>query len=41
MPMTEPTATIEILVTATTRRLAIRTGSASGSSIFSIRVRGL
>ena len=41
MPITEPTDTIEMLVTATTRRLAMSTGIASGSSTFSIRVSGL
>ena len=41
MPITEPTDTIEMLVTATTRRLAMSTGTASGSSTFSIRVSGL
>jgi hypothetical protein len=41
MPITEPTDTIEMLVTATTRRLATRTGMASGSSTFTIRVNGL
>ena len=41
MPITEPTATIEMLVTATTRSPATRTGIASGSSTFSIRVSGL
>jgi len=37
----EPTDTIEMLVTATTRRLATSTGIDSGSSTFSIRTRGL
>ncbi len=41
MPITEPTATIEMLVTATTRKLATSTGIDSGSSTFSIRVSGL
>ena len=41
MPITEPTDTIEMLVTATTRRLAMSTGMASGSSTFSILVERL
>ena len=38
--MTEPTATIEMLVTATTLRPAMRTGIARGSSILTMRVSG-
>lgn len=34
MPITDPTATIEMLVTATTRRPATRIGTDSGSSTF-------
>ena len=40
MPITEPTDTIEMLVTATTRRPATRIGIASGSSTFTMRASG-
>ena len=40
MPITEPTDTIEMLVTAITRRLATSTGIDNGRSTFSIRVSG-
>jgi len=40
MPITEPTDTIEMLVTATTRSPATSTGIDSGSSTLSILVSG-
>ena len=40
MPITEPTDTIAILVTTTTRNPAISTGIDSGSSTFNIRLIG-
>jgi hypothetical protein len=40
MPITEPTETIAILVTTTTRKPATSTGIESGRSTFSIRLIG-